>query len=158
MLQDHLLSRPGVAGTATGNRDSYPPEGGWQQPLLSAAHGIRGPRRLALSHVVQVSTLRGRACMVTAGCLLASEQLVSISEHTRAICGPAGGVLKTKGKKGKCSRDRVPITPEVGRTGNRLRHQACTIPGEPAMHPALWDPLPVRYPIAGGADDPVALL
>jgi hypothetical protein len=24
----------------------------------------------------QVSTLRGRACMVTAGCLLASEQLV----------------------------------------------------------------------------------
>jgi hypothetical protein len=37
--------------------------------------------------------------MVNAGCLLASEQLVSISEHTRAISGPAAGVLKTKGKK-----------------------------------------------------------
>jgi predicted Ser/Thr protein kinase len=45
--------------------------------------------------------------MVTAGCLLASEQLVSISEHTRSISGSAEGVLKIKGKKGKCLRDRV---------------------------------------------------
>src|SRR5262249_52106484 len=94
--------------------------GGWQQPLLSAAHGIRGPRRLALSHVDQVSTLRGRACMVTAGCLLASEQLVSISEHTRAISGPVAGVLKTKGKEGKCWRDRVRVAHVVGRTRERF--------------------------------------
>src|SRR5215471_1471586 len=48
----------------------------------------------------------------------------SISEHTRSISGPVGGVLKTKGKKGKCSRDRVPVTQEVGRSREKLRHQA----------------------------------
>ena len=69
-----------------------------------------------------------------------------------------GGVLKTKGKKGKCSRDRTRVRQAVDGLGNGLRHQACAISGESAMYPALWDPLPVRYPIAGGADDPVALL
>ena len=46
---------------------------------MSAAHGLRGPRHLALNHVVQVSTLRGRACMNVAGCILANEQLVDFS-------------------------------------------------------------------------------
>src|SRR5262245_57632185 len=123
MLQDHLLSRPGVAGTATGNRDSYPPEGGSQQPLLSAAHGIRGPRRLALSHVDQVSTLRGRACMVTAGCLLASEQLVFYFRAYAVDFGPGGRRAENKGKKGKCSRDRALLTRLDGHGGG-LRHQA----------------------------------
>src|SRR5258708_7111817 len=60
---------------------------------MSAAHGLRGPRRLALNHVVQVSTLRGRACMNVAGCLLANEQLVTI-RIARPCWGRSGGKLQ----------------------------------------------------------------
>jgi hypothetical protein len=55
--------------------------------------------------------------MVTAGCLLASEQLVSISEHTRAISEPLAGMLKTRKKKANV---RV-IAPSLDGIGKSLQ-------------------------------------
>jgi hypothetical protein len=78
-----------------------------------------------LSHVDQVSTLRGRACMVTAGCLLASEQLVFYF-RAYAVDLRAGG-RRTENKKEKKANVRV-IVPLLLKgldgVGNSLRHQA----------------------------------
>jgi hypothetical protein len=46
--------------------------------VIESGPRLKGPPLLALNHVVQVSTLRGRACMNVAGCILANEQLVSL--------------------------------------------------------------------------------
>src|SRR6267142_916765 len=52
---------------------------------MRVAHGITGPRHIALNHVVQVSTLCRRACMNVAGCILANEQLVNLRIARRCL-------------------------------------------------------------------------
>src|SRR5258707_827629 len=59
--------------------------------VIESGPRLKGPPLLALNHVVQVSTLRGRACMNVAGCLLANEQLVTIRGSRRHSCRPFRG-------------------------------------------------------------------
>src|SRR4051794_26798285 len=91
------IGRPGSTQTATGNRDSYPParQSARRRRMAVAVNEcgprLEGPPLLALNHVVQVSTLRGRACMNVADCILANEQLVMIR-----ITREAWGMVRRK--------------------------------------------------------------
>ena len=58
--------------TARRNRDSSPRREGSGRIFCIPRPGFR---HVTLNHVDQVSTRRGRACMDTDGCILASEQL-----------------------------------------------------------------------------------
>src|SRR5215831_4584414 len=69
MFHGHLVSRQGLAGTATGELRFLSSRGRMAAAVIECGPRHQGPPLLVLSHVNQISTLRGRACMVTAGSL-----------------------------------------------------------------------------------------
>ena len=77
-----------------GGIDSVPRREGSSQVLDRWA---MGPPLNVAPRVYQVSTRRGRACMGTVGCLLASEQLVRI-HYTPGIQGISDRVVENKRK------------------------------------------------------------